>query len=252
MVEVNDFFIPQNSIAYIADEKYKGIDVLIKSLEAVARMTYKSLYVIDYFRRNFLYVSDNPLFLCGLPTEKVREMGYLFYLENVPEEDINMLVEINRAGFDFFEKIPREDRRNYVISYDFHLMEGEKKTLVNHKLTPILLNDEGKLWLAACMVSMSPKKVSGNIEVRKIDNAIMCWRYSLTKHQWNKKDEPILKKIEKQILMLSAQGLTINEIADKLCLTSDTIKFHRKNIFEKLDVKNIVEAIIFASNFKLI
>ena len=25
--------------------------------------TYKSVYIIDYFKKNFLYVSENPLFL---------------------------------------------------------------------------------------------------------------------------------------------------------------------------------------------
>ncbi len=34
-----------------------------------------SIYVIDFNKKGFLYVSDNPLFLCGMSAEQVREMG---------------------------------------------------------------------------------------------------------------------------------------------------------------------------------
>ena len=42
------------------------------------------------------------------------------------------------------------------------------------------------------------------------------------------------------------------EIADKICLSPDTIKKYRQNIFHKLDVKNISEAIVAATNSKLL
>ena len=57
---------------------------------------------------------------------------------------------------------------------------------------------------------------------------------------------------EKNILMLSAQGLTMEEIASQLFLSADTIKFHKKNIFRKLNVKNITEAIAAAMELALI
>jgi len=54
------------------------------------------------------------------------------------------------------------------------------------------------------------------------------------------------------ILLLSTQGYSMDEIAERICISLDTVKFHKKNIFEKLQVKNIVEAIIFAANYKLL
>ena len=41
---------------------------------------------------------------------------------------------------------------------------------------------------------------------------------------------------EKQILTLSAQGYTMKEIAEKMLRSFDTVKFYRRQIFEKLDV----------------
>ena len=44
-------------------------------VEAFARVTYQSVYLIDYYRQEILYVSDNPLFLCGHTAKEVKELG---------------------------------------------------------------------------------------------------------------------------------------------------------------------------------
>lgn len=64
MVRKDDFFIEENKILFVPDEDYAGMELYIQFLEAVSRITYKSTYVIDYFKKNFLYVSKNSLFLC--------------------------------------------------------------------------------------------------------------------------------------------------------------------------------------------
>jgi hypothetical protein len=172
MTTVKDFFIPSNSVADIPDGKYQKINILIRTFEAISRITYQSLYIIDYFRKNFLYVSANPLFLCGYTAAEVKEMGYMLYIKNVPEAELEMLTEINRAGFDFFDKIPVEERIHYTISYNFHLLNRKKKTLVNHKLTPVVLTETGKIWLAACIVSLSSHNAPGHIEIERSINRL--------------------------------------------------------------------------------
>ena len=250
MVKVNDFFIAQNTVGYMAEEAYQELDLLTGAVAAVSQMMYQSLYVIDYYKKNFLYVSNNPLFLCGNTAEEVKNMGYQHYIRNVPEKEQEMLVEINRAGFDFFNKIPVNERRDYAIIYDFHLLKGLKKTLVNHQITPLLLTETGKVWLAVCFVSLSSHDRAGNIIMRKTGQPDF-WEYSLDGHKWHKKSGVKLKEREREILTLSAQGYTVNEIAEKLCLSPDTIKVNKKKLFEKLEVDNIVEALFFTTNYRL-
>jgi DNA-binding NarL/FixJ family response regulator len=71
-------------------------------------------------------------------------------------------------------------------------------------------------------------------------------------HKWEEASIAKLTPMETEVLRLSAQGLTMNEIADKSCKSVDTIKFYKRNIFEKFGVSNITEAINFAVNYKLI
>lgn len=251
MTKKDDFFIPSNTIGRIENEQYGHIVPLIRTVEAFSRLSYQSVYLIDYSQHNFLYVSDNPLFLCGLSSQEVRELGYAYYLKYVPEEEQSMLVQINSGGFRLFDSLPIEERQSCYVTYDFHLLYDRKKILINHKLTPILLSDERKVWIAMCIVSLSTHDTAGHIEFHQ-DGKSDYWRYSLEGHRWIKQEGVVLKEEEKDMLRLASSGLTMNEIAERMCKSVDTVKFYRRNMFERLKVANITEALSFATNNKLL
>jgi DNA-binding CsgD family transcriptional regulator len=249
---INGFFIENNKIsATISEKDYLNAGLVLTALEAFAHLTYQSLYIIDYYNKNFLYVSENPLFLCGHSPDEVKEMGYNFYLEHIPAEEVEMLLEINRAGFDFITSLSFEEKIEHTISYDFHLLNEKRKTLVNHKMTPLLLTDDGSVWLAVSAVSLSSYKDAGHIEMRK-KGATNYWCYSLERHKWQQVKVPILSNREKDILLLSARGYTMSEIADRLCMSINTVKFDKTNIFDRLKADSITEALAVASNFKML
>ena len=56
----------------------------------------------------------------------------------------------------------------------------------------------------------------------------------------SKYDRVLLTKRESQVLKLIADELTTSEIAAKLCLSINTIETHRKNLFLKFGVRNVV------------
>lgn len=252
MPDIDDFFSFINRVDDVSDEDQKQAINYLESIDAFARTTYKSLYVIDYKKKGFDYVSDNPLFLCGNTAEEVKEMGYAFYFKHVIESDLNLLLKINTIGFEFYERVPVEERKNYTISYDFHLInKSGEKTLIKHKMTPLFLTSEGKLWKAIALVSLSSQKTSGNIKVtNRKDNKV--FHYNLDGNFWREGEIIKLTGREKEILRYSTRGYTINEIAEAIFVSPDTVKFHRKKLFEKLGVANISEAITYAYNNKLI
>ena len=138
--DTGNFFRPISTAMKIPESDYVRTDVCVAMANALARNTNHSLYIIDYNRRNFLYVSSNPLFLCGRSPEEVRQKGYAFYFEVVPPDEMKRLMEINEAGFRFYYSQPTEKRLDLSIEYDFHLcMPENRRHLVHHKLTPVLL-----------------------------------------------------------------------------------------------------------------
>ncbi|RUA35106.1 MAG: hypothetical protein DSY77_03320 [Bacteroidetes bacterium] len=69
---------------------------------------------------------------------------------------------------------------------------------------------------------------------------------------WKRIEKIALSDREKNILRYSIIGYSINEISEKLFIPSDTVKFHKRKLFEKLEVSNISEAISYASQNELI
>lgn len=249
--KVEDFFIPDNEIKLSEELDYSRVDDYIRTVEAFARSSYQSVYIIDYFKQGFLYVSPNSTFLCGLTPEQMMEAGYRFYLDYVPEDEQLLLLESNRAGFKFFSSIPLEHRLEWYIQYDFHILNGRRPTLIHHKLTPLALTSDGRVWLALCLVSASAHTTPGHIEMHCVTSSDF-YEYNMAIRRWKKCGMPELSAGEKMMITLSIQGFTMTEIADRMCLSHDTIKKYRKQIFEKLGVRNISEAIVAATNNKLI
>jgi DNA-binding CsgD family transcriptional regulator len=60
-----------------------------------------------------------------------------------------------------------------------------------------------------------------------------------------------ISKREIDVLLLLGQGLSNQEIADKLFVSTNTIKTHTSRLFEKLAVKNRTQAIIKAKEMGL-
>lgn len=247
----SEFFIPDNEVRLPEELDYSRVNEYIRSAEAFSRSSYQSVYIIDYFRQNFLYVSPNPMFLCELSPERVKELGYRFYLDFVPEDERPMLLTLNKAGFTFYNDIPISERKDWYISYDFHILNGGRKILINHKLTPLALTSDGRIWLALCVVSAATHTDARHIKVHRVGTS-EYFEYNINSRQWNKRQMPSLSDGEKSVLTLSIQGYTMSEIADKICLSPDTIKKYRKRILEKLEVRNISEAIVAAINNKLL
>lgn len=250
--DIDSFFYPINSQMEIPDSEYDRTGVCIAMAEALARNTNHSLYIIDYNRKNFLYVSSNPLFLCGRLPEKVQRKGYAFYFEVVPPDEMGMLTEINEAGFRFYYDRPAEKRLELSIEYNFHICTSDRYShLIHHKLTPIMLSEKGDIWLALCTVSLSPEKDLGEVVISD-HTCTDRYVYSFEGRRWRKQPEISLSSREKEILQLSVKGFSNAEIGENLYIDANTVKFHKKKLFEKLHAENITEAVGIAANLRLI
>jgi two-component system, NarL family, response regulator DegU len=66
--------------------------------------------------------------------------------------------------------------------------------------------------------------------------------------RWLMQDPPVPEELsprETEVLSLVARGLTNSEIARRLDISKNTVSFHLKNIFCKLDVNNRTEATVW-------
>ena len=63
---------------------------------------------------------------------------------------------------------------------------------------------------------------------------------------------PVITRREKEVLDLIAEGLTNNEIAQKLFISITTVDTHRKNLLTKFSAKNTASLIRIAAQLKII
>lgn len=235
----------------ITDANDSNINILVNAAKAFARSTHQCVYIIDCLRHEFLYISENISSWCGKTSNDIVDLGYKFYVDYVPMKEHTMLQEINENALDWFNGLPFNERLEYTLSFDFHIVQNNKLRLVNHHLTPIELTRDGRLWIALCTLTMSSKSCPGSIIIKK-SKSKFYYEYSLNEHKWMKKECITLNEVEREVLILSAQGHTMNDIADMLCKSVDTIKTYKRVLFSKLGVKNITEAMSYAINNKLL
>lgn len=252
MKDLKNFFSRKYRVTNIrASERSRFLNYL-EVVKSFVYTTYHGVIVIDYEEMKFEYVSDNPFFFVDYTAEMVRKMGWDFYFNYLTPKDLKLLIRTDEIGFDFYDKIPIRERGNYTISFDLHIKNPQSSPiLINHKLTPLFFTEQGELWKALCLLSLSNKNESGNIKIfHNSDQAV--YSYDLKGSFWKEDKKTILTKREREIIYLSAKGYTIYQIAKRMSVSIETVKYHRSRLYNKLDVANMTSAIVHAINNKLI
>ena len=243
-----NFFDPIEQTKYIRHDNYIKIEHYINALKSISKLIDLSFYVVDYYKKGFYYVSSNDLFLSGYSQKEVLALGFDFYAKSVPQEDLNLLFELNHAAFRFFYDLETYRRDKATISYDFRLKHkhNQRIVMINHKLTPLLLTDDGNIWMSICLVTLSSSEKSGDVHIIMQDDLS---RYDLNKRclKFIKTQPKKLTPKETEIIKLLALGYRTEKVAAILKVSESTVKNHKTQILKKLHAKTSAEAVFYAS-----
>lgn len=236
-----------NYIATVSDPLYGEIDSYIQILDGVARLTNQSIGLVDLFKGKILYLSNNPLFLCGLTAQEVIEMGPDFNRKFVSEEENKLISEIVKSWLRFIEAEPVEKRKSYSLRFNYYLDHN----LICVNMTPAFLSNEGKPWLLICNAKVATHSTSGYAVISE-HNSLKNWYYSFPAKKWIESQLVLLTEIEQQVLRLSIQGKKEHEICELIYRSRDGLKSIKRKLFHKMEVSNITEAVSFAISNGLI
>jgi len=241
MSVIHRFFEPTKGMEPCLPSAYLKMRHYRNFADSISDIDHHSFYIIDYYKRTFDYVSDNPLFLCGYSACEVKNLGFDYYEMVIPPEDLKMVLEISDNAFKFFYDLPINSRTKCSISYDFRMIQSDGMLLlINHKVKPLLLTRQGFLWMAFCEVSVSVNKHPGNVIITMKDENVK-YEYSFASHKFKLCENLPLTTRERDVFSLLAKGLTVNKIASQLYVEPNTIKYHKKNIFKKLGLKSRIQ-----------
>lgn len=186
------------------------------------------------------------------------------------ESGISILDEVS-MGTDVINKL-RSDLKPDVILADVNLLETEETEMIRKlkKLFPgvkilVLSMSDHDQYLLETFRAGADGYVLKNVSRDELVFAIrhvadgehyICseiatklldkFMHSNDGHTINQKIKTDLSKREMEVLNLIAEGMTNNEIANKLFTSRRTIEGHRKNLIEKTGVRNTAALIRYA------
>jgi len=135
------------------------------------------------------------------------------------------------------------------------------KTVVDHPAINdfdlVVKRADGGTVLVNIGACYTPKKLrddAGQVDVffslRKVTPQRLLRRMATTPNNGTGKgdmhDRASLTSREAEILSLAANGMQTAEIGDRLCVSTETVRTHFKNIYQKIGAHSRTEAVVFA------
>ncbi len=154
-----------------------------------------------------------------------------------------ILMDINlpdKSGIDLCKEVLEKYPGLYIIGLStFNQQSFIQKMIDNGALGYVLKNATQQELMEGIHTVMSGRKYLSHEAAQ-----------SLRKN--NSGTAPVLTRREKEVLELIADGLTNNEIAEKLFISSTTVDTHRKNLLAKFNAKNIAALVKMAVHMQFI
>lgn len=163
-------------------------------------------------------------------------------------DPVRTLMEHQEAPFSWRQILLRT-----VLSHDQRRLFREAREGGLHQGIGIpLKGPEGAIAgvAAACSVENEAQPPHALERAYLLANQFYVCFWKLKQITWSNKRELTGKEVE--VLQWSAIGLTRNDIADRMSISSHTVDFHCRNILRKFDVPNVTAAVVRALSQGLI
>ncbi len=237
--------------------KSVGDSVMIEEvLQAFDNMCYDLIFVADLWSHKVVYRSEyhslyeeidslgNGL-INGKESENVSD--FVKYLSGEDCEQFNRMIEAMLA---LYRRLPSDLQGRLCIMSDLKSVYKGNGAML-YKLSPLVKDETNGL----------PKFILCRVEFPIGANSVVYaqvvgtgdrYVYDMSDKSWRKSNEEKLTEAEKSIIVQASRGLTVAEIAANLYKSTDAVKSAKKRMFQKLGVKNMAQAMMHATNHKLL
>jgi DNA-binding NarL/FixJ family response regulator len=201
-------------------------------------------------------VDDHPMVVAGLNSlleqlENIEVVGAVsnafdaipFLKKNTVDV---VLLDINLpdiSGIDLCKKINKEFSQIKILGISTFSERSYISRMIENGASGYLIKSASKEEIAEAIETVVKGKIYLSVPMEHLMRPI---RIDLPDTL------PALTKREKEILSLIAEGLTNNQIAEQLFISTLTVDTHRKNLHTKLNVSNTASLIRLAVENRLI
>jgi DNA-binding NarL/FixJ family response regulator len=233
----------------------------IAEFEALASICRGSVYVFDFQENCFRYINNHDLFLCGHSADEVKRLGYSFYPEIIHPDDMPLLKKIVRRILKTGRNTKQQNDMHYfscTVRIRMYPQQGKQPHYLTsyHKMVPIFEN--GRIRFGVCLLTCSETKTTGNSN-RDLGNLRLYYKdnerydeYSFKNRKWKTYKIEHLTEIEKIILIRAMCGESNTSLAAKLCMSNSKLAHILTELYQKLGVKTMLQALVHSINHSLL
>lgn len=188
-----------------------------------------------------LMLKNNPEI--KLIAEAANGLEAVKYIDNNPSDVEVVLMDISMPKLDGVaatKEIKARHKHINVLAITMHVEESFINDMMRAGASGYILKESGKEDLIEAILKVAEGKLYFTSDVSSIIIGNMMNNDS------KKHTKSIISDREKEVIKLVAQGISNAEIGDKLNLSARTIESHRRNVLQKLDIKNTAEMITYA------
>ncbi len=213
----------------------------LRHLESMSR---QCLWIFDYYRNNFYFLSKNTDFFKEENYKEVVENGYDYFIRNTHPDDILYLLAIHKAVWEFLNNLSEEETvTDYKAAYIIRLRNAKGQYISLSQQVKIIATDKsGNVWLSMGLFEEVAHELAyfPYIENTKTGEQTELSEIVRRKQQLQ---APELSDREIELLHYLADNLSQSEIAERMFISVHTLKNHRKNLYKKLHASDKQEAI---------
>ena len=223
-------------------------DRLLFGIRELASMSAEAVYVMDFYKRNFRFVSNHPLFLCGSSVEEVLLQGYSHFQKVIHPKELPLFMEVQAAILQRLHGMKDLGDIAY-FSFAVRIKNRSKYMMGFHKLKPLFV--DGQVRFGVCLLSSSALKRAGNLRLH-YHNGVDVEEYFPSVKEWRKTAMPLLTKREEEVIRLTKRGKKRKDIAEKLHISRHTLQNIKVSLFTKLNVISMMQAIGYVTEHQLL
>ena len=203
---------------------------------------------------SFEYVSKNMTACLGFDRDTLREEGMRFFWKHIHPDDLDYWLKALNELMDFtLEEIPVEKRTLMSYTWNYRV-KNSKEEYVNivQNTTPLEFDAEQKpiIGLAHYTV-LNSRRIMDVCASAKMFNPEKEYETIYFNNYSKKLITEGISNRERDIIRLLVLKLSSKEIAERLCISSNTVDTHRRNILKKLNVSTTGELVGMLKNNKI-